>query len=139
MTDYPVGTAALSAAFIAELFDLGYKLILTFRHGTEVYHGDQDDAHPTRRVYDVDAFRMLTGDGASWGKEPNFDHIAIAAPRNQVATEFGHPTTTNDLDEGKQEAIYQYEMGNSPNPGRAAMWGYAWLTIIGILGEPYTH
>ena len=27
-------------------------------------------------------------------------------------------------------------MGNSPNPGRATMWGYAWLTIIGILGEP---
>ena len=27
-------------------------------------------------------------------------------------------------------------MGNTVNAGRAAVWGYAWLTIIGILGEP---
>jgi hypothetical protein len=27
-------------------------------------------------------------------------------------------------------------MGNTVNAGRATVWGYAWLTIIGILGEP---
>jgi hypothetical protein len=69
-------------------------------------------------------------------KEPNFDYIAVGAHRNQVEEEFGQPATTNALADGKQEATYKYEMGNSPNPGRATMWGYAWLTIIGILGEP---
>lgn len=69
-------------------------------------------------------------------KEPNFDFIKIGAPRNQVEAEFGQPATTNSLANGKQEATYKYEMGNSPNPGRATMWGYAWLTLIGILGEP---
>jgi hypothetical protein len=73
----------------------------------------------------------LSGD-----KEPNFDYITVGAPRNQVEAEFGHPVAANKLDESKQEAVYKYEMGNSPNPGRAVMWGYAWLTIIGILGEP---
>ena len=73
---------------------------------------------------------------ASGQKEPNFDYIAVGASRNQVEAEFGHPVATNSLTDGKQEASYKYEMGNSPNPGRATMWGYAWLTILGILGEP---
>jgi hypothetical protein len=69
-------------------------------------------------------------------KEPNFDYITVGAPRNQVEAEFGHPVTTKRLSDGNEEATYQYEMGNSPNPARATMWVYAWLTIIGILGEP---
>lgn len=69
-------------------------------------------------------------------KEPNFDYLMIGAPRSQVEAEFGHPASTTTTADGRQEALYKYEMGNSPNPGRAAMWGYAWLTIIGILGEP---
>jgi len=73
---------------------------------------------------------------ASGQKEPNFNYITVGAPRNQVEAEFGHPTTSIALADGKQEATYKYEMGNSPNPARATMWGYAWLTIIGILGEP---
>lgn len=73
---------------------------------------------------------------ASGNKEPNFDHIVVGAPRYEVEAEFGHPASTRVLAEGKQEATYKFEMGNSPNPGRAAMWGYFWLTIIGILGEP---
>jgi hypothetical protein len=76
------------------------------------------------------------GMALSGNKEPNFDYINVGAPRNQVEAEFGHPAATNASTNGKQEAIYKYEMGNSPNPGRATMWGYAWLTIIGILGEP---
>ena len=73
---------------------------------------------------------------ASGQKEPNFNYITVGAPRNQVEAEFGRPAVTSPLSDGKQEASYKYEMGNSPNPGRATMWGYAWLTILGILGEP---
>jgi hypothetical protein len=73
---------------------------------------------------------------ASGNKEPNFDYIVVGGPRNQVEAEFGHPAFTRTLSDGHEEASYKYEMGNSPNPGRATMWGYFWLTIIGILGEP---
>ena len=76
------------------------------------------------------------GMALSGNKQPNFDYIAVGAPQNQVEVELGHPTATNELTGGKREASYKYEMGNSPNSGRAWMWGYAWLTIIGILGEP---
>lgn len=72
----------------------------------------------------------------SGNKEPNFDSIVAGAPRNQVEAEFGHPTDTKALDNSREEATYKYEMGNSPNPARAVMWGYAWLTVLGILGEP---
>lgn len=76
------------------------------------------------------------GMALSGNKQPSFDYIVVGAPRNQVEAEFGHPVAMNSLADGRQEASYKYEMGNSPNPGRATMWGYAWLTIIGILGEP---
>ena len=76
------------------------------------------------------------GMALSGNKQPNFDYIVVGSTRNQVEAEFGHPVATSSLTEGKQEASYKYEMGNSPNSGRAWVWGYAWLTIIGILGEP---
>ena len=68
--------------------------------------------------------------------EPNFDYIKVGATREEVEFEIGAPVSVQALSDGKQEATYKYEMGNTVNPGRAAMWGYAWLTIIGILGEP---
>ena len=76
------------------------------------------------------------GMALSGEKQPNFDYVAVGAPRNQVEAELGHPAATNGVTDGKQESIYKYEMGNSPNTARAWVYGYAWLTIIGILGEP---
>jgi hypothetical protein len=71
----------------------------------------------------------------SGNKQPNFDYIVVGAPRNQVEVEFGHPTATNELTYGKQEATYKYEMGNSPNGGRAWVNFYVDLATIG-LAEP---
>ncbi|HEV8620930.1 MAG TPA: hypothetical protein VGQ79_07890 [Nitrospiraceae bacterium] len=68
--------------------------------------------------------------------EPNFDYVKVGATREEVEFEMGAPVAVQALSDGKQEATYKYEMGNTVNPGRASMWGYAWLTIIGILGEP---
>lgn len=68
--------------------------------------------------------------------EPNFDYIKVGATREEVEFEMGAPVSVQALSDGKQEATYKYEMGNTVNPGRAGMWSYAWLTIIGILGEP---
>ena len=76
------------------------------------------------------------GMALSGNKQPNFDYIVVGAPRNQVEAEFGHPVATNSSTDGKREAVYKYEMGNSPNTGRAWVYGYALLSIIGILGEP---
>jgi hypothetical protein len=76
------------------------------------------------------------GMALSGNKQPNFDYIAVGAPQSQVEAELGHPAVTKESTDGKQEAVYKYEMGNSPNPGRAWVYVYAWLTIIGILGEP---
>ena len=68
--------------------------------------------------------------------EPNFDNITVGASNEEVELEFGKPVSSRQLESAKYEETFRYEMGNTPNPGRAAMWGYAWLTIIGILGEP---
>jgi len=68
--------------------------------------------------------------------EPNFDYIKVGATREEVEFEMGAPASVQALPDGKQEATYKYEMGNTVNAGRATVWGYAWLTIIGILGEP---
>jgi hypothetical protein len=75
------------------------------------------------------------GMALSGNKQPNFDYIAVGAPRNQVEAELGHPTATNELTGGKREATYKYEMGNSPNTGRAWVNLYVDLYTIG-LAEP---
>jgi hypothetical protein len=71
----------------------------------------------------------------SGNKQPNFDFISVGAPRNQVEEELGQPAATNESTEGKQEATYKYEMGNSPNTGRAWVNFYVDLYTIG-LAEP---
>ena len=68
--------------------------------------------------------------------EPNFDRIKTGATREVIEHEFGTPIASQLLEEGTQKVTYKYEMGNSPNPGRATVYLYAYLTIIGILGEP---
>jgi hypothetical protein len=75
------------------------------------------------------------GMALSGNKQPNFDYIVVGAPRNQVEAELGHPTATNESTDGKQEATYNYEMGNSPNTGRAWVNFYIDLATIG-LAEP---
>jgi hypothetical protein len=71
----------------------------------------------------------------SGNKQPNFDLISVGASRNQVEAELGHPAATNESTEGKQETTYKYEMGNSPNAGRAWVNFYVDLYTIG-LAEP---
>ena len=64
------------------------------------------------------------GMALSGNKQPNFDYISVGAPRNQVEAEFGHPAAT-----------YKYEMGNSPNTGRAWVNFYVDLATF-VLAEP---
>ena len=56
-------------------------------------------------------------------KEPNFEHIKVGAPKEEIEFEFTQPGTVKDLGNGKTEVTYKYEMGNSPNPSRATAHG----------------
>lgn len=75
------------------------------------------------------------GMALSGNKQPNFDFISVGAPRNQVEAELGHPAATNKSTEEKQEATYKFEMGNSPNTGRAWVNFYVDLATF-ALAEP---
>jgi len=68
-------------------------------------------------------------------KEPDFEHIKVGATKEEIEFEFNQPGTLKELGEGKTEIAYKYEIGNSPNPGRAAVNGYVDLYTIG-LAEP---
>ena len=68
-------------------------------------------------------------------KEPDFSYITVGATKEAVDFEFNQPGVSKDLGEGKLEVTYTYEVGNSPNPGRAAVNGYVDLYTLG-LAEP---
>ena len=67
--------------------------------------------------------------------EPNFANVKVGAAREEVEFELGQPVSTKDIGNGKREMTYRYEMGNSPNPARATIYGYYDLVFIG-LSEP---
>lgn len=71
----------------------------------------------------------------SGNKEPDFEHIKAGATKEEIDFEFNQPGAVKDLGDGRTEATYKYEMGNSPNPGRATVNGYIDLATIG-LAEP---
>jgi hypothetical protein len=66
---------------------------------------------------------------------PNFDIIKFGATQEEVEFELNSSGTTNELGDGKKAVTYKYEVGNSPNPGRAMVNGYVDLYTIG-LAEP---
>ena len=68
-------------------------------------------------------------------KEPDFEHIKVGTTKDEIEFEFNQPGALKELGDGKTEATYKYEIGNSPNPGRAAVNGYVDLYTIG-LAEP---
>jgi hypothetical protein len=66
--------------------------------------------------------------------EPNFDAFEVGSTRKQVEIQLGTPISSK-LEDGKKEDAYKYEIGNSPNGGRAAVNFYVDLYTIG-LDEP---
>jgi len=65
-------------------------------------------------------------------REPNFEHIKVGESKDVIEFEFNQPGTVKDLGDGKSEVTYKYEMGNSPSPSRASIYGYYDLFLIGI-------
>jgi hypothetical protein len=68
-------------------------------------------------------------------QEPNFDAFEVGSSRKQVEIQLGSPVASKMLEEGKKEDTYKYEIGNSPNGGRATLNFYIDLATIG-LAEP---
>src|SRR5439155_1348357 len=64
-----------------------------------------------------------------------FDVIKVGAAREEVEFELGKPASSQEMSDGKKVDSYKYEVGNSPNPGRASIYGYYDLATIG-LAEP---
>ncbi len=67
--------------------------------------------------------------------EPNFEAFEVGSTRKQAEIQLGTPISSKVLDDGKKEDTYKYEMGNSPNGGRATLYFYYDLVTIG-LAEP---
>ncbi len=67
--------------------------------------------------------------------EPNFDNIKVGASNEEVELELGKSVSSRLLESGNREDMFKYEMANSPNPGRATMYGYIDLATFG-LAEP---
>lgn len=90
-------------------------------------------------VYGLYAILVLSGCSIAMAlhgnKEPDFQHIKVGATKEEIEFEFNQPGTSKDLGNGQTEITYKYEVGNSPNPGRAAVNGYVDLYTIG-LAEP---
>ena len=68
-------------------------------------------------------------------KEPNFEYIKAGATKEEIDFEFDQAGTSKEIEDGKTEVTYKYEKGNSPNPARAAVYGYIDLYTLGI-AEP---
>jgi hypothetical protein len=89
-------------------------------------------------------FVLLTLSGCSvmmamvGDKEPDFKHIKAGASKEEIDFEFNQPGTLKDLGDGKSEVTYKYEMGNSPNAARAAIYGYYDLATLGLAEPVFT-
>ncbi|HAG52835.1 MAG TPA: hypothetical protein DCL21_03515 [Alphaproteobacteria bacterium] len=60
---------------------------------------------------------------AADGKEsPNIQTFHDGMTRFQVESVLGAPTSYKKLKEANSQAIYEFEIGNEPAPGRAALW-----------------
>lgn len=70
--------------------------------------------------------------------EPNFEAFEVGSSRKQVEIQLGSPIASQQLDGGKKEDTYEFEMGNSPNGHRAMMNLYIDLATIGLWELPGT-
>jgi hypothetical protein len=67
-------------------------------------------------------------------QEPNFEAVQAGSTRQQVEVQLGHPVSEKTLADGNKEVTYKYEMGNSPNGGRATVNFYIDLATL-LLAE----
>jgi hypothetical protein len=72
-------------------------------------------------------------------KEPNISHFNDGMSRFQVESVLGAPISYTKTKDGSK-AIYEFEVGNEPDSGRAALWLVADIFLIflpELIGTPY--
>lgn len=73
-------------------------------------------------------------------KEPNLQSFQNGMSRFQVESVLGAPVNYNKLTSGGSQAIYEFEIGNEPDSGRAALWLAADVILVllpELIGTPY--
>ena len=53
--------------------------------------------------------------------QPDFEAFDVGSSRKQVEIQLGQPVNSETLDNGNIKDLYVFEVGNSPNGGRATM------------------
>lgn len=72
-------------------------------------------------------------------KEPNISHFHDGMSRFQVESVLGAPISYSKTNNGSK-AIYEFEIGNEPDSGRAALWLVADIFLVflpELIGTPY--
>lgn len=90
-------------------------------------------------LFGICAMGMLSGCSITMALnghlDPDFSHVQVGSSQEEIQHELGKPVATSDRTDGRREETYQYEIGNSHNPGRATVYGYVLLLTFGV-AEP---
>ena len=79
------------------------------------------------------------GMALSGKEEPDLGAIHVGSTRGEIELHLGSPVETIASSDGKRVDIYEYEIGNEPSAGRAAIHGAMDILTIGlweIVGTP---
>ena len=81
---------------------------------------------------------IIATSGCSFGmalsgdEGPDLAACRIDADQTTIEEQLGPPVTVRTLPDGGQTCVYEYEIGNEPSPGRAAMHGTLDVVTFGL-------
>ncbi|SEJ22360.1 hypothetical protein [Nitrosomonas eutropha] len=79
------------------------------------------------------------GMALSGKQDPDLRAIRVGATRGEIELHLGHPITTTTLEDRKRQDIYEYELGNEADAGRAIGHGVMDVLTLGlweVIGTP---
>jgi hypothetical protein len=65
-------------------------------------------------------------------REPNLAACRVGATRGEIELELGPPTSVTSVEGGGTECTYEYQIGNEPSAGRAALHAGMDVITLGI-------
>lgn len=65
-------------------------------------------------------------------REPNLAACRVGAARGEIESELGPPTAINSVEGGRTQCTYEYQVGNEPSAGRAAVHAGMDVLTLGI-------
>jgi hypothetical protein len=73
-------------------------------------------------------------------REPNLAVCRVGATQGEIEVELGPPTSVTLVEDGGTQCTYQYQVGNEPSAGRAALHAGMDVLTLGIwelVGTPH--